>query len=101
MRRAGQGALFEAFLRLRDKLEGEGLFDAVHKKPLPFFPRRIGIVTSLQAAALRDVLTTLARRNPAIPVIIYPAPVQGEGRRVTTSPAAIATAAKRDECDVS
>src|SRR5471032_2356072 len=79
MRRAGQGALFEAFLKLRDKLDKEGLFDAAHKKPLPFFPRRIGIVTSLQAAALRDVLTTLARRNPSIPVIIYPAQVQGEG----------------------
>jgi exodeoxyribonuclease VII large subunit len=77
MRRAGQGALFEAFLRLRDKLDKEGLFDAAHKKPLPVYPRRIGIVTSLQAAALRDVITTLARRNPSIAVIIYPAPVQG------------------------
>ena len=79
MRRAGEGALFEAFSRLRDKLDKEGLFDAVHKKPLPIYPRRIGIVTSLQAAALRDALTTLARRNPSIPVIIYPAQVQGAG----------------------
>jgi exodeoxyribonuclease VII large subunit len=99
MRRAGQGALFEAFLRLRDKLDKEGLFDAAHKKPLPAFPRRIGIVTSLQAAALRDVLTTLARRNPSIPVIVYPAPVQGEGAAEKLV-AAIAAAAKRNECDV-
>ena len=99
MRRAGQGALFEAFVRLRDKLEKEGLFDALHKKQLPLYPRRIGIVTSLQAAALRDVLTTLARRNPSIPVVVYPAPVQGEGAAQQLA-AAIAAAAKRNECDV-
>ncbi|MCX7141637.1 MAG: exodeoxyribonuclease VII large subunit [Proteobacteria bacterium] len=99
MRRAGEGALFEAFLRLRDKLDREGLFDAAHKKPLPPYPRCIGIVTSLQAAALRDVLTTLARRNPSIPVIIYPAPVQGEGAAQKIA-AAIAAAARRNECDV-
>jgi len=99
MRRAGAGALFEAFLRLRDKLDKEGLFDAAHKKALPVSPRCIGIVTSLQAAALRDVLTTLARRNPSIPVIIYPAQVQGEGAARQLE-AAIAAAAKRDECDV-
>ncbi len=99
MRRAGQGALFEAFLKLRDKLDKEGLFDAAHKKPLPAYPRRIGIVTSLQAAALRDVLTTLARRNPSIPLIIYPAPVQGEGAAAQLA-AAITAAARRKECDV-
>jgi exodeoxyribonuclease VII large subunit len=99
MRRAGAGALFEAFLRLRDKLDQEGLFDAAHKKPLPDYPQRIGIVTSLQAAALRDVLTTLARRNPSIPVIIYPAQVQGEGAARQLE-AAIAVAASRNECDV-
>ena len=99
MRRSGQGALFEAFLRLRDKLDKEGLFDAAHKKPLPVYPQRIGIVTSLQAAALRDVLSTLARRNPSIPVIIYPAPVQGEGAAQQLA-AAVAAAARRDECDV-
>jgi exodeoxyribonuclease VII large subunit len=99
IRRAGQGALFEAFLRLRDKLDKEGLFDAVHKKMLPVYPRRVGIVTSLRAAALRDVLTTLARRNPSIPVIIYPAQVQGEGAAQQLA-AAIAAAARRNECDV-
>ncbi len=99
MRRAGQGALFEAFLKLRDKLDMEGLFDAAHKKPLPFCPKRIGIVTSLQAAALRDVLTTLARRNPSIAVVIYPAAVQGEGAAQQLA-AAIAAAARRNECDL-
>ena len=99
MRLAGQGALFEAFLRLRDKLDKEGLFDAAHKKPLPGYPQRIGIVTSLQAAALRDVLTTLARRNPSIPVVVYPAPVQGDGAAQQLA-AAIAAAARRNECDV-
>ena len=99
MRRAGQGALFEAFLRLRDKLDKEGLFEAAHKKPLPLYPQRIGIVTSPQAAALRDVLTTLARRNPSIPVILYPAQVQGDGAAQQLT-AAVATAAKRNECDV-
>ena len=99
MRRSGRGALFEAFVRLREKLEHEGLFDAAHKRMLPAFPRRIGIVTSLQAAALRDVLTTLARRNPAIPIVIYPAPVQGEGAAAQLAAAVIAAAA-RNECDV-
>jgi len=99
MRRAGQGALFEAFLRLRDKLDREGLFDPAHKKPLPSHAQRIGIISSPQAAALRDVLTTLARRNPSIPVVIYPAPVQGEGAAQLLA-AAIATAARRNECDV-
>src|SRR6187455_16696 len=79
MRRAGPGPLFERFLKLKEKLEKEGLFDAGAKRPLPEYPRRIGIVTSLAAAALRDVLTCLKRRNPAIPVIVYPAPVQGDG----------------------
>jgi exodeoxyribonuclease VII large subunit len=99
MRRAGAGALFEAFVRLRDKLEKEGLFDAAHKKPLPAYPHCIGIVTSLQAAALRDVLTTLARRNPSIPVVIYPAQVQGEGAAQQLA-GAIAAATRRAECDV-
>jgi exodeoxyribonuclease VII large subunit len=99
MRRAGVGALFEAFVRLRDKLDQEGLFDPQHKRPLPAFPRRIGVVTSLDAAALRDVLTTLARRNPAIDVVIYPSPVQGEGAAEKLA-AAIERAGKRRECDV-
>ena len=79
VRQAGQGNLFERFLQLKAKLEGEGLFAAEAKRPLPAFPRRIGIVTSPQAAALRDVLTTLHRRAPHIALTLYPTPVQGEG----------------------
>lgn len=77
MSRAGQGALFEQFLRLKAKLEGEGLFDPQAKRPLAPAPRAIGIVTSLGAAALHDVLTALRRRVPHIPVVVAPAAVQG------------------------
>jgi exodeoxyribonuclease VII large subunit len=74
---AGQGALFEQFLRLKAQLEAEGLFEAARKKPLPSQPRSIGVVTSMGAAALRDVVTALRRRVPHLPVVIYPASVQG------------------------
>ena len=77
LRRAGAGSLYEAFLRLKEKLAAEGLFEAERKRPLPRFPRVLGLVTSPQAAALRDVLTTLARRAPHVRVVLYPAPVQG------------------------
>lgn len=77
LRRAGQGALFEQFLRLKARLEGEGLFDAGRKRALPLLPRGIGIVTSLQAAALHDVVTCLRRRAAHIPVVLAPAAVQG------------------------
>ena len=77
MRRSGEGALYEQFLRLKAALEAQGLFDPAGKKPLPRFPRRLGIVTSTAAAALRDVLTALARRAPQVEVVIYPSPVQG------------------------
>lgn len=77
LRRTGQGDLHEAFLRLKAKLEQQGLFDPARKRPMPSLPRAIGVVTSLAAAALRDVLTAMARRAPHVPVIIYPAPVQG------------------------
>ncbi len=102
MRRAGAGALFEQLLRLKEKLAAEGLFDAGRKRALPSMPIGIGIVTSLQAAALHDVLTTLARRAPMIPVVLYPAPVQGEGSAGTIA-RAIATASARatqDRVDV-
>ena len=79
MRRAGLGALFEQFERLKARLAAEGLFASERKRALPAFPRRIGIVTSPAAAALRDVLTTLRRRMPGIEVVLYPTPVQGEG----------------------
>lgn len=77
MQQAGQGTLFEQFLRLKARLEAEGLFDSARKRPLPLLPRAIGVVTSLGAAALHDVVTALQRRVPHIPVVIYPASVQG------------------------
>ncbi|MGQ9686462.1 MAG: exodeoxyribonuclease VII large subunit, partial [Thiobacillaceae bacterium] len=99
MRRAGLGALYEAYARLKERLQREGLFDEARKRPLPAYPRRIGIVTSPKAAALRDVLTTLARRWPLTRVIIYPTPVQGEGAAEAIA-AALRTAGERAECDV-
>ena len=99
IRKAGLGALYEAFEKLKAKLQDEGLFAAERKRALPPFPRAIGIVTSPAAAALRDVLTTLARRAPMVPVILYPAQVQGEtaGAQVAH---AIAVANARAEVDV-
>lgn len=99
MRRAGVGNLYEAFLRLKARLEAEGLFDPVRKRPLALFARTIGIVTSPQAAALRDILTTLRRRAPHVRVILYPAPVQGVGAAEKLA-LAIQTASLRAECDV-
>lgn len=99
MRRAGLGALFEAFEKLKQKLSAEGLFAEARKRPLPAFPKQLGIVTSTEAAALRDVLTTLHRRAPWLPVILYPTPVQGEGAGKKIADA-IRTAGERRECDV-
>jgi exodeoxyribonuclease VII large subunit len=99
MRRAGLGPLYERFLKLKAKLENEGLFDPAAKRDIPAFPKTIGVVTSRQAAALRDVLTTLQRRNPAIPVIVYPVPVQGEGAAASIA-RMLGVANARAECDV-
>ncbi len=77
MTQAGQGALFDQFLRLKAKLEAEGLFDAARKRALPVMPRGIGVVTSLGAAALHDVVSALKRRVPQIPVVLAPSLVQG------------------------
>jgi exodeoxyribonuclease VII large subunit len=99
LQRAGLGALFEAFEKLKSKLQYEGLFDAAYKKALPTHPKKIGIVTSPDAAALRDVLTTLKRRMPSIPVVIYPTPVQGKGVAIQIADA-IQLANERAECDV-
>ena len=99
LQRAGAGALFEAFEKLKTKLQQEGLFDPAFKQAIPAHPKQIGIVTSADAAALHDVLTTLRRRMPSIPVVIYPTPVQGKG--VATQIAkAINSAHERNECDV-
>lgn len=99
MRPAGLGALFEAFERLKRKLGDEGLFDAERKRELPLLPKQIGIVTSPQAAALRDVLRTLSNRMPNVPVVLYPTPVQGEGSGQKIA-AAIRSASERADCDV-
>ena len=92
MRRAGMGGLYEAFLKLKAKLAKEGLFDAERKREIPTHPRSIGIITSPQAAALKDVLSTLARRAPHIPIVIYPTLVQGPD-----APAGIIAALKAAE----
>ncbi len=99
VRRTGTGRLYEQFLKLKAQLEAQGLFAPERKRPLPTHPRAIGVVTSLQAAALRDVLTTLARRAPHVAVIVYPAPVQGAGAGDKLT-AMIETANARREVDV-
>jgi len=78
IRLAGEGALYQEFLRLKARLEAEGLFDAQRKRPIPRWPRRIGIVTSPTGAALRDMLNTLRRRYSLVQVVLAPTPVQGE-----------------------
>jgi len=98
VQKAGLGALFETFEKLKAKLSHEGLFDPRFKKQIPTHPKAIGIVTSPDAAALRDVLTTLKRRNPSIPVIIYPTPVQGKSAPALIAQA-IQTAQQRQEVD--
>lgn len=99
MRPLGAGSLYEQFLRLKAKLEGEGLFDAARKRPLPTLARRVGIVTSLAGAALHDMLTTLARRAPQVPVLIYPSLVQG-AEAPASLVAALQAAAARCEVDL-
>ena len=99
IRRAGVGALFEAFLRLKDKLTAQGLFAPERKRPLPLFTRSVGIVTSPQAAALRDILAALKRRAPHVRVVLYPAPVQGQGAAERIA-GAIAPASRRAEVDL-
>jgi exodeoxyribonuclease VII large subunit len=99
MRPAGLGILYEQFERLKQLLQSEGLFAATRKRPLPTFPKSIGIITSPQAAALRDVLTTLRLRLPSVPVVLYPTPVQGTGSAEKIA-LAIQLANQRAECDV-
>ncbi|MCB0306318.1 MAG: exodeoxyribonuclease VII large subunit, partial [Calditrichaeota bacterium] len=76
---AGIGALQLAFEQLKRKLHAEGLFDASHKKPLPAFPERIGVITSPTGAAIRDIISVLTRRFPGIEILLYPVRVQGDG----------------------
>ncbi|OZI74465.1 exodeoxyribonuclease VII large subunit [Bordetella genomosp. 12] len=98
MRRAGVGNLYETFLRLKETLAAEGLFDPQRKRVPLRLPRAIGVVTSLHAAALRDVLSALARRAPQVEVIIYPAPVQGADAAARLA-GQVAVASARQEVD--
>ena len=99
LQQAGLGRLFEEFNELKQKLDSEGLFNQEQKKLLPAYPNCIGVVTSPDAAVLRDVITTLKRRNKSLRIIIYPTPVQGK-----TAPQGIIEALRlanqRDEADV-
>jgi len=96
---AGEGLLRQRFEELKRRLDQEGLFDVARKRALPAWPRTIGVVTSATGAALHDILTVLARRCAAIPVILYPTAVQGDGAAAEIV-AALATANRRAECDV-
>ncbi|TVQ74315.1 MAG: exodeoxyribonuclease VII large subunit [Chromatiaceae bacterium] len=99
MEESGDGALRRAFEVLRRKLESEGLFDPAARRPLPAFPRRVGVITSPSGAAIRDILAVLRRRFPALPVLVFPVPVQG----AEAAPAivrALDQAASRGDCDV-
>ncbi|OOG26168.1 exodeoxyribonuclease VII large subunit [Thioalkalivibrio denitrificans] len=99
MEEAGDGALRRAFEELKQRLEKEGLFDPARKKPLPRFPRRLGVITSPTGAAIRDILSVLRRRFPGLPVLIYPVPVQGEAAAPAIAEA-LRTASSREDCDV-
>ena len=99
VRLAGRGALYERFARLKARLEAAGWFAPERKRPLPPWPRAVGIITSTRAAALADLLAMLRRRWPPLAVIVYPTPVQGEGAAPAIAQA-IRTANARAEVDV-
>jgi exodeoxyribonuclease VII large subunit len=99
IRHAGAGLLSEAFNQLKEKLLKEGLFEVSRKKPIPQFPKSIGVITSPSGAAIEDILITLKRRSPHIPIIIYPSLVQGKEAPLAIV-RAIETANARQECDV-
>lgn len=96
MQRVGLGTLYEEFMRLKGRLEGLGFFDPARKRPLPRHPSCVGVVTSLAAAALHDVLTTLGRRAPHVRVVVYPSPVQGAEAPLALIGALAAAAARGD-----
>jgi exodeoxyribonuclease VII large subunit len=99
MEEAGAGALQRAFEALKRRLAQEGLFDTERKRALPGFVSRLGVITSPSGAAIRDILSVLRRRFPALPVLIYPVPVQGEGAAQAIA-RAVETANRRGECDL-
>jgi len=96
---AGEGELRRRYERLKRDLAAEGLFDTGRKRPLPRLPRQVGVVTSPTGAAIRDILQVLRRRFPAVPVVVYPVPVQGAGAAEAIA-AAIRLAGERAEADV-
>lgn len=98
MQRVGAGTLYEEFLRLRARLQAQGLFDDTRKRPIAAFPTALGVVTSPGAAALHDVLTALRRRSPQVRVVLYPSPVQGADAPAALV-AAITRAGQRREVD--
>jgi len=99
MEPAGEGLLRLKFEQLKQKLAAEGLFDSALKRPLPAWPRAVGVVTSATGAALRDIVHVLGRRNPGVPIVVYPCAVQGAAA-VPEIVAAIAAANRRAEVDV-
>jgi exodeoxyribonuclease VII large subunit len=99
MEDAGEGLLRRKFEQLKAKLAAEGLFDESRKRPIPHLPSRIGVITSPTGAAIHDILTALRRRFPAIPVLIYPSAVQGDGAAKSLA-AALDLANRRMDCDV-
>ena len=96
---AGEGVLKQRFDALKKKLLAEGLFDEERKQALPGLPARVGVITSPSGAAIRDIITVLGRRFPSVPVVVYPAAVQGDAAPGELL-AALQTAVRRDECDV-
>jgi exodeoxyribonuclease VII large subunit len=96
---AGDGLLLRKLEELKARLAAEGLFDAARKRPLPALPRAVGVITSPTGAALRDILHILARRFPAVAVIVYPVQVQGERAKFDVA-GALKLAGERAECDV-
>jgi len=96
---AGEGALRRRFEALKTRLQAEGLFDEATRRPLPRLPRRIGVITSPSGAAVRDIIHVLGRRFPAVPVLVHPVPVQGEGAAEKIA-AALERASARGDCDV-
>ncbi|MDD3266413.1 MAG: exodeoxyribonuclease VII large subunit [Burkholderiales bacterium] len=99
VRKVGLGELWEAYNKRILQLREEGLFDAKYKKPLPIFPRRIGVITSKEGAVIRDVVTTLKRRMPSIQIVIYHSAVQGTDASMQIA-RAIRVANQRNEVDV-
>lgn len=98
MQRLGEGSLYELFVRLRARLQAQGLFDAQRKRPIPRHPRAVGVITSPDAAAWHDVMTAIARRAPHVPVVLYPTLVQGP-QAPASLVAALALAGGRAEVD--